>query len=195
MEKSPRFSLDDPLQVVALAIELEQHCSLLYQEWARRFKPYDRNVSALLQELAEEEVAHAREFHTLLKEIAEETPDSRTGTHFRPVLSGLSGSSSGTSSGSPSGVPPAFPPEFAACIKGLDSIQDHFFVTGPVMATTILEAALKIEELTRQIYEDLGATAGSEVAAVCRRLHALETSHAAALEQRLAAERQKLPVT
>ncbi len=181
MDKSPRFSLDDPLQVVALAIELEQHCSLLYQEWARRFKPYDRNVSALLQELAEEEQAHAREFHKLLKEIAEETPDnSRTGA---------------PSAANPSGDPPAFPPAFAACIEGLDSIQDHFFVTGPVMATTILEAALKIEELTRQIYEDLGATAGAEVAAACRRLHALETSHAAALAQRLAAERQKLPVT
>ncbi|MFQ5488519.1 MAG: hypothetical protein ACE5ET_08785 [Gammaproteobacteria bacterium] len=65
------------------------------------------------------------------------------------------------------------------------AIQDRFFVTGPVMATTILEAALKIEHITRQLYKDLESSADSRVAAVCRRLGKYEEDHAHILQERL----------
>jgi len=47
------------------------------------------------------------------------------------------------------------PPIFGACMKKLETIQDHFFVTGPVMASTILETVLEIEHFTCQLYKDL----------------------------------------
>ncbi|HHH35419.1 MAG TPA: hypothetical protein ENK48_01155 [Gammaproteobacteria bacterium] len=159
------LAVDTPEQVVALAIELEQHCGLLYEEWARRFKPYDREISELLEGLAQEELEHAREFRALQEAPASGTP-----------------------------LPcDALPPEFDACLARLESIRDHFFVTGPVMATTILEAALKVENFTREFYRELEAsTPEPAIAAVCRRLGSLEEAHVQDITARLAAERQKL---
>ncbi len=159
-------TVDNALQVVALAIDLEQHCGLLYQEWARRFKPYDRGISELLQELAEEERAHAQEFLVLQEAIA-----------AGEVLETI-----------------PLPPEFDACLERLEAIQDHYFVTGPVMATTILEAALEIEHFTHRLYKDLGSSANTSVAEVCHRLGEYEEGHAQILLERLEFEKQKLPL-
>ncbi len=158
-------TIESPAHVVALAIELEQHCSLLYEEWARRFKPYDREISELLEELAQEEQEHAREFLTLQAETAL-GPAPMTGT---------------------------LPPEFDACLARLDSIRDHFFVTGPVMASAILEAALKVENFTREFYRQLEAsTTDPAMAAICQRLGTLEEEHAQDIKARLAVEKRKL---
>lgn len=158
-------NVDNAFEIVLLAIEIEQRCSLLYQEWAQRFKPYDSGMSVLLEELAEEERVHAREFRALQEEISgDEMPE-------KIVL----------------------PPMFNACMKKLETIQDHFFVTGPVMATTILEAALEIEHFTCRLYKDLESkTASSSVAAVCHRLSEDEEKHVRIFLERLEFEKQKL---
>jgi len=156
---------DNALQIVLLAIEIELRCSLLYQEWALRFKPYDYGVSVLLEGLADEEREHAEEFRALQEEISsDEVPEDM-----------------------------ALPPMFGACMKKLETIQDHFFVTSPVMATTILETALEIEHFTCQLYKDLEPkTSNSAVATVCHRLSKHEENHANILVERLEFEKQNV---
>jgi len=156
---------DNALQIVLLAIEIELRCSLLYQEWAQRFKPYDYGVSVLLEELADEEREHAGEFRALQEEISsDDVPENIV-----------------------------LPPMFGACMKKLETIQDHFFVTSPVMASTILETALEIEHFTCQLYKDLELkTSNSAVATVCHRLSKHEENHAHILVERLEFEKQNV---
>ncbi len=153
-------------QIVAMAIEMERRCAALYEEWARRFKPYDRGIAQLLEELAAEEHRHAREFQDILRSVAT-SPDAEEGQ----------------------AQPPA--PGFDACLQRLRTVQDHFFVTGPVMAGTILEAALDIERFTRRLYRELGQTDDPQVAAICRQLAAHEDNHVQILQERLEFEKQK----
>jgi len=158
-------TIESPAHVCALAIELEEHCCLLYEEWARRFKPYDKEVSKLFAGLAEEERDHARQFRALLEEVA---------TSTRPTISTL-------------------PAGFNDCLKRLQIIQDHFFVTGPVMDSTILESALETEFFTRKLYEELEDSAGNvAIAAVCRHLGRIEEEHVQSLLEHLESEQRKL---
>ena len=154
----------EALQILSLAIELEQRSALLYQEWAHRFAPYDIGISGLLKVLAEEERSHAREFHGLQEELS---------------IEGLMEDVS-------------LPPEFNACMERLRAIEDRFFVTGPVMAITILEAAFEIEEFTGRFYRDLESRATDpKLAAACRRLSEFEEDHGRIFLERLEYERQK----
>ena len=158
-------SVDEAMQVVSLAIEVERRCSRLYHGWAQRFSAYDTGTSELLGVLAEEERAHEQTFRELKDQIS--------------------------AGGVPEDV--ALPAEFSACTDGLQKIQDQFFVTSPVMAATILEAALEIEYWTRRLYKDLESkTASAAVAVVCRRLSEYEGEHARILVERLEYEKQKL---
>ena len=155
----------EALEILSLAIELERRCALIYQDWAHRFAPYDTGISGLLKELAEEERSHAREFHRLQEELS-----------IEGVMEDV-----------------ALPSEFNACMDGLKAIEDRFFVTGPVMATTILEAAVEIEDFTGRFYRDLeSATSSAALASACRRLSEFEEDHARIFLERLEYERQKM---
>jgi len=156
---------DEITQVLSLAIALEQRCALLYVGWAHRFAPYDTEICHLLRDLAEEEQSHALEFQRLRNEL---------------VGGGVAEEMS-------------LPPEFVSCLERLRTIEHRFFVTGPLMATTILDAALEIEFITARFYRDLESKMSNAVLAeTCRRLSEIEDEHGRSISRRLESERQKI---
>ena len=116
--------MEEDQRILLLAIAMEGRCARLYQDWAQRFQAYDVGTSAVLNEMAKEELAHERQLMDLYVDV--------TGRAVSELLSE--------------------PMEFQDVARDLKSIQDHYFVVNPVMAETILDAALKIERLTRDFY-------------------------------------------
>jgi len=110
--------------ILLLAIAIERHSARMYQDWAHRFQAYDAGTHAVLNEMVEEESRHERELMDLYVIMTGETVPE----------------------------PLPVPAAFRDITRELQSIQDHYFVVGPAMAETILEAALKIERFTHDFY-------------------------------------------
>ena len=146
-------------QTLRLAIAIERHCGQLYQEWAHRFRPYDIGISIVLEELAKEEREHERELISIYEAVTDEK--------------------------APTELPA--PVDLQKFVQGLQSIQDHFFVINPVMAKTILEMALQIEQFSHNFYQQyLKEVDNFQVSALIHRMIEFEDNHVRILTERVA---------
>ncbi len=137
-------------QILLLAIAIERHSARMYQDWAHRFRAYDGGMSAILEALGKEELGHERELMDLYVQL--------------------------TGKDVPEPLPE--PMELQGVVRGLQSIQDHFFVVDPGMAETILESALRIERFTYEFYIQFQSKVEDrQVAALIRRLVEFEGEH------------------